>query len=56
MKNKKLLYGGLLVAGLVGLYLWDKNKKSAKCSTCSESLTKPEENPSTNTYSSMSGY
>jgi hypothetical protein len=55
MKNKKLLYGAVLVAGLVGLYLWNKNKTTEKCN-CSGGVTKPEENPSANTYSSMSGY
>ena len=29
MKNKKLLYGGLLALAVVGLYMWDKNKKKA---------------------------
>ena len=54
MKNKKLLYGGLLALAVVGIYMWDKNKKKASCS-CS-SAVKPQGTPTSETYSAMSGY
>lgn len=56
MKNKKLLYGAVLVAGLVGLYLWDKNKKSGKCTSCSAGAVNPQGTPTSETYSNMGGY
>lgn len=56
MKNKKLLYGAVLVAGLVGLYLWDKNKKSGTCSTCSAGAVSPQGTPTSETFSAMGGY
>jgi hypothetical protein len=54
MKNKKLLYGGLLALAVFGIYMWDKNKKKASCS-CS-SAVKPQGTPTSETYSAMSGY
>lgn len=54
MKNKKLLYGGLLALAVVGLYMWDKNKKKSGCS-CSSGV-KPQGTPTSETYSEMSGY
>ena len=40
MKNKKLLYGVLLALAVVGLYMWDKNKKKADYS--SSNAVKPQ--------------
>ena len=54
MKNKKLLYGGLLALAVVGIYMWDKNKKKASCSCLS--AVKPQGTPTSETYSAMSGY
>ena len=54
MKNKKLLYGGLLALAVVGIYMWDKNKKKETCS-CSN-VVKPQGTPTSETYSAMSGY
>ena len=55
MKNKKLLYGGLLALAVVGIYMWDKNKKKSTCSTC-PSAVKPQGTPTSDTYSAMGGY
>jgi hypothetical protein len=54
MKNKKLLYGGLIALAVIGIYMWDKNKKKASCSCSSE--VKPQGTPTSETYSAMSGY
>lgn len=54
MKNKKLLYGGLLALAVVGLYMWDKNKKKSSCSCSSE--VKPQGTPTSDTYSAMNSY
>lgn len=53
MKNKKLLYGLLVVGAIAGVYFWDKNKKKTACN-CS-SAVKPQETPTSETYSSVTG-
>lgn len=49
MKNKKLLYGLLVVGAIAGVYFWDKNKKKTTCN-CS-SAVKPQGNPVVETLS-----
>jgi hypothetical protein len=53
MKNKKLIYGLLGVGAVLGFYFWNKNKtmKTSK----SSNLVRPEEKPTTETYSSVTG-
>ena len=53
MKNKKLLYGGLLALAVVGLYMWDKNKKKSSCSCSSD--VKPQGTPTSETYANAGG-
>lgn len=53
MKNKKLIYGLLVVGAVVGVYFWDKNNKNKTSS--SSNLVRPEEKPTTETYSSVTG-
>ena len=45
MKNKKLLYGGLLLLGVVGLYMWDK-----KTTSVSDTYTESELNDKINKF------
>lgn len=53
MKNKKLLYGVLFAGALVGLYLWDKKRKSGTCTTCSQ--VNPQTKPTSDTYANAGG-
>jgi hypothetical protein len=45
MKNKKLLYGGLLLLGVVGLYMWNK-----KSTSVSDTYTESELNDKINKF------
>jgi hypothetical protein len=53
MKNKKLIYGLLVVGAIAGVYFWDKNKKKKPCS-CS-SAVKPQGTATSENYSNVAG-
>ena len=52
MKNKKLLYGIVLIGALVGFYFWNKNKKSGTCATCG--MSRPEGDVADENFSNIS--